>query len=108
MPIKSLIRETIPLQSFRIDSIDKFSFGISIKIIPDYRFNPLCGKCGKPEGTYATFEVKDLDFPLLNTIDINTSFCFFLKKECYGVNKNLCAIDIIKRLSGCYRKIIIW
>ena len=48
MPIKLLIRETIPSQSFRIDSIDKFSFGISIKIVPDYRFNPLCGKCCKP------------------------------------------------------------
>ena len=48
MPIKSLIRETIPLQGFRIDSIDRFSFGIGIKIVPDYRFNPLCGKCSNP------------------------------------------------------------
>ena len=60
------------------------------------------------EGTDATFEVKDLDFPLLNTIDINTPFCFFLKKGCYGDNKNFCAIDIINRLSGCYREIMIW
>jgi len=48
MPIKSLIRETIPLQGFRIDSVDRFSFGIGIKIVPDYRFNPRCGKCGNP------------------------------------------------------------
>ena len=48
MPIKSLIKETIPLQGFRIDSIDRFSFGIGIKIVPDYRFNPFCGKCRKP------------------------------------------------------------
>jgi len=48
MPIKSLIRETISLQGFRIDSVDRFSFGIGIKIAPDYRFNPRCGRCGKP------------------------------------------------------------
>jgi transposase len=48
MPIKSLIRETISLQGFRIESVDRFSFGIGIKIVPDYRFNPRCGKCGKP------------------------------------------------------------
>ena len=47
MPIKSLIRETISLQGFRIDSGDRFSFGISIKIVPDNRFNPRCGKCSK-------------------------------------------------------------
>jgi len=48
MPIKSLIRETISLQGFRVESVDKFSFGIGIKIVPDYRFNPRCGKCGHP------------------------------------------------------------
>ena len=48
MPIKSLIKETISLQGFRIDSVDRFSFGIGIKIVPDYRFNPCCGRCGKP------------------------------------------------------------
>jgi len=49
MPIKSLITETISLQGFRIDSVDRFSFGIGIKIAPDYRFNPRCEKCGKPK-----------------------------------------------------------
>jgi transposase len=48
MPIKSLIRETISLQGFRIESVDRFSFGIGIKIVPDYRFNPRCGKCDNP------------------------------------------------------------
>jgi hypothetical protein len=33
MPIKLLIRETIPLQGFRVDSVDRFSFGISINIV---------------------------------------------------------------------------
>lgn len=48
MLIKSLIRETISLQGFRIESVDRFSFGIGIKIVPDYRFNPRCGKCDNP------------------------------------------------------------
>jgi len=48
MPIKSLIRETISLQGFRIDSVDKYSFVIGIKIVPDNFFNPRCGKCSKP------------------------------------------------------------
>jgi len=46
MPIKSLIKETLSLQGFRVDSIDRFSFGLNIKIIPDRRYRPRCGKCG--------------------------------------------------------------
>ena len=46
MPIKSLIKETISLQGFRVDSIDRYSFGINIKIVPDRRYRPRCGKCG--------------------------------------------------------------
>ena len=46
MPIKSLIKETLFLQGFRIDSIDRFSFGLNIKIIPDRRYRPRCGRCG--------------------------------------------------------------
>jgi len=48
MPIKSLIRETISLQGFRIDSVDRYSFVVGIKIVPDNRFNPRCEKCSKP------------------------------------------------------------
>jgi len=46
MPIKSLIKETIPLQGFRVDSIDRYSFGINVKIKPDRRYSLCCGKCG--------------------------------------------------------------
>jgi hypothetical protein len=44
MPIRSLIKETISLQGFRVDSIERCSFGISIKIVPDRRYRPRCGK----------------------------------------------------------------
>jgi transposase len=46
MPIKSLIKETLSLQGFRVDSIDRYSFGLNIKIVPDRRYRPRCGKCG--------------------------------------------------------------
>ncbi len=46
MPIKSLIKETLFLQGFRVDSIDRYSFGLNIKIVPDRRYRPNCGKCG--------------------------------------------------------------
>jgi len=48
MLIETLIKETISLQGFRIDSIDRYSFGITVKIAPDKRYRPLCGKCGSP------------------------------------------------------------
>ena len=48
MHIESLIRETLPLQGFRIDSVEKYSFGVNAKIVPDFRFHRRCGKCGKP------------------------------------------------------------
>ena len=46
MPIRSLIKETLSLQGFRVDSIDRYSFGINIKIVPDRRYRARCGKCG--------------------------------------------------------------
>ena len=48
MQIKSLIKETISLQGFRIESVIKCSFGIYIQIVPDRRFKVLCGQCGLP------------------------------------------------------------
>lgn len=47
MPIRSLIKETISLQGFRVDSIEQCCFGISIKIVPDRRYRPRCGRCGQ-------------------------------------------------------------
>jgi transposase len=48
MHIESLIRETLELQGFRIDLVERYPFGISAKIVPDLRFHPHCGKCGRP------------------------------------------------------------
>ena len=46
MHIRSLIKETLFLQGFRIDSIDRYNFGLNIKIVPDRRYRPRCGRCG--------------------------------------------------------------
>lgn len=46
MLIKSLIKDTLSLQGFRVELIDRYSFGISVKIVPDKRYKPRCGKCG--------------------------------------------------------------
>ena len=45
MSLRSLIKDTIPLQGFRVYSIEKYYFGINIKIVPDRRYRPRCGKC---------------------------------------------------------------
>jgi transposase len=46
MPIRSLIKETLSLQGFRVNLIDRCSFGLHIKVVPDRRYRPRCGKCG--------------------------------------------------------------
>jgi transposase len=48
MPIRSLIKETLSLQGFRVEAIDRYAFGIGVKIVADLRYRPHCGKCGLP------------------------------------------------------------
>jgi hypothetical protein len=48
MQIKTLITETLPLQGFRIRSLMRHPFDILIQIVPDRRFLPRCGRCGRP------------------------------------------------------------
>ena len=42
MLIKQLIRETLELQGFRIESVEKKDSGILITIEPDLRYSRLC------------------------------------------------------------------
>jgi len=46
MLIKTLIKETLSLQGFRIQLVERFNFDISVKIVPDQRYTPRCGQCG--------------------------------------------------------------
>ncbi len=45
MLIRSLIKDTLSLQGFRVKLINRYNFGISIKIVPDQRYKPRCGQC---------------------------------------------------------------
>ncbi|MGD8900684.1 MAG: ISL3 family transposase [Desulfobacterales bacterium] len=48
MLIRSLIKDTLSLQGFRVELIVRYSFGISVKIVADKRYKPRCGQCGCP------------------------------------------------------------
>ena len=46
MLIRSLIKDTLSLQGFRVEFIDRYNFGIGVNIVPDQRYKPRCGQCG--------------------------------------------------------------
>lgn len=46
MLIQSMIKETLELQGFRIESINKTTLGLLARIVADRRFKPRCGVCG--------------------------------------------------------------
>ena len=48
MLIKTILKETVPLQGFKIDSITKTERYIQVQLMPDQRYKPLCGRCQKP------------------------------------------------------------
>lgn len=49
MQIKTVLRETLSLQGFCIDSVIGDSFGIMVHVVPDRWFLPRSGRCGGPE-----------------------------------------------------------
>ena len=51
MLIKQLIKQTVDMQGFCVQSVEKATTGFMVKIIPDNRFTPRCGHCGEP-GVY--------------------------------------------------------
>jgi transposase len=48
MLVAQLIRETLELQGFRIESVVKAGSELVVTIAPDFRFHPRCGVCGTP------------------------------------------------------------
>jgi transposase len=48
MLIKTILKETIPLQGFKIDSITRTERFIQVQLMPDQRYKPLCGRCQNP------------------------------------------------------------
>lgn len=48
MLVEQLIRETLELQGFRIESVIKAGSELVVTIAPDLRYHPRCGVCGTP------------------------------------------------------------
>lgn len=48
MLVEQLIRETLELQGFRIESVVKAGSELVVTIAPDLRYHPRCGVCGTP------------------------------------------------------------
>ncbi len=48
MLVEHLIRETLELQGFRIESVVKAGSELVVMIVPDLRYHPRCGVCGSP------------------------------------------------------------
>ena len=46
MLVEQLIRETLELQGFRIESVEKKDSELLVTIEPDLRYHPRCGVCG--------------------------------------------------------------
>lgn len=46
MLVEQLIRETLELQGFRIESVEKKDSELLVTIAPDLRYHPCCGICG--------------------------------------------------------------
>ena len=64
MLVEQLIRETLELQGFRIESVVKVGSELVVTIAPDLRYHPRCGVCGTPgdyrniDGTLTGFACK--------------------------------------------------
>jgi len=48
MLVETLIKSTVELQGFRVAKVEGGIGGLEARIVPDRRFSPRCGVCGKP------------------------------------------------------------
>jgi len=48
MLVERLIRETLEMQGFRIESVKKAGSELVVTIVPDLRYHPRCGVCNSP------------------------------------------------------------
>lgn len=48
MLVESLIKETVELQGFRVATVRNTGHGLEAELLPDGRYAPRCGACGKP------------------------------------------------------------
>jgi transposase len=71
MLIKQLIRETLELQGFRIESVEKRDSELLVAIEPDLRYHPRCGVCGTSGDYRDTLPKRHFRHVPLWGIDVN-------------------------------------
>ena len=48
MLIESLVKATVELQGFRVVDVAGSAAGMVVRIVPDRRYTPRCGRCLEP------------------------------------------------------------
>jgi len=74
MLIKQLIRETLELQGFRIESVEKKDSEILVTIQADLRYHPRCGVCGTSGYYRDTLSERRFRHVPLWGIDVNLAY----------------------------------
>ena len=91
MLIKQLIRETLELQGFRIESVEKKDSELLITIQADFRYHPRCGVCGIAGYYRDTLPERRFRHVPLWGIDVNLAYapCRVSCSECRGIHVEL-------------------
>jgi len=88
MLIKQLIRETLELQGFRIESVEKKDSELLVTIGPDLRYHPRCGVCGLPGDYRDTLPKRHFRHVPLWGIDVTLVYfpCRVRCSQCGGIH----------------------
>lgn len=88
MLVKQLIRETLDLQGFRIESVEKKDSRLLVTIEPDLRYHPRCGVCGNHGDYRDTLPKRYFRHVPIWGIDMNLAYspCRVRCSYCDGVH----------------------
>jgi transposase len=88
MLIKQLIRETLELQGFRIESVEKKDSELLVTIGPDLRYHPRCGVCGLPGDYRDTLPKRHFRHVPIWGIDVTLVYfpCRVRCSQCGGIH----------------------
>ena len=91
MLIKQLIRETLELQGFRIESVEKKDSEVLVTIQADLRYHPRCGVCGTSGDYRDTLSERRFRHVPIWGIDVNLVYapCRVSCSECRGIHVEL-------------------
>ena len=88
MLVEQLIRETLELQGFRIESVEKKDSELLVSIEPDLRYHPLCGVCGTPGDYRDTLQKRYFRHVPIWGINVNLTYspCRVSCSKCSGIH----------------------